>query len=143
VPTLILGRKQARPWIEFLEDLTSWSSVRALFGLLFWNISHSRLTSYFAPHGGKPVSLGLPESGERQRRFSSRGFRILLGLLLVSLIGTTFAVNVTINGNNKLEFGQGVYRITSCDQFVNVALKSSSAFADGYLTSRKHRAIRA
>ena len=78
------------------------------------------------------MSLGLPESGERQRRISSRGFRILLGLLLVSLIGTTFAVNVTINGNNTLEFGQGVYRITSCDQFVNVALKSSSAFADGY-----------
>jgi len=51
---------------------------------------------------------------------------------MVSLIGTTFAVNVTINGDNKVEFGQGVYRITSCDQFVNVALKSSSAFADGY-----------
>ena len=77
------------------------------------------------------MTLGFPASEERQRRFSSRGFRIILGLLLVSLIGSTFAINVTINGNNKLEFGQGVYRITSCDQFVNVALKSSSAFGDG------------
>jgi hypothetical protein len=74
----------------------------------------------------------MPASGEREKRFSSRGFRIVLGLLLISLVGTTFAINVTINGNNRVEFGQGVYRITSCDQFVNVALKSSSAFADGY-----------
>jgi hypothetical protein len=77
------------------------------------------------------VSLGLPAPDERQRRFSSRGFRFILGLLLISLVGTTFAINVTINGNNRVEFGQGVYRITSCDQFVNVALKSSSAFEDG------------
>ena len=77
------------------------------------------------------MTLGLPASGERERRFSSRGFRFTLGLLLISLIGTTFAINVTINGNNQVEFGQGVYRITSCDQFVNVALKSSNAFSDG------------
>jgi len=73
----------------------------------------------------------MPATEERHKRFSSRGFRIVLGLLLISLVGTTFAVNVTINGDNRLEFGQGVYRITSCDQFVNVALKSSSAFSDG------------
>jgi hypothetical protein len=77
------------------------------------------------------VTLGLPASSERERRFSSRGFRFTLGLLLISLIGTTFAINVTINGNNRVEFGQGVYRITSCDQFVNVLLKSSNAFSDG------------
>ena len=77
------------------------------------------------------MTLGMPAPEERQKRFSSRGFRIVLGLLLVSLVGTTFAVNVTINGNNRVEFGQGVYRITSCDQFVSVALKSSSAFSDG------------
>lgn len=77
------------------------------------------------------MSLGLPAPEERQRRFSSRGFRITLVLLLVSLIGSTFAINITINGNNKVEFGQGLYRITSCDQFINVALKSSNAFADG------------
>ena len=77
------------------------------------------------------MTLGMPAPEEQQKRFSSRGFRIVLGLLLVSLVGTTFAVNVTINGNNRVEFGQGVYRITSCDQFVSVALKSSSAFSDG------------
>jgi hypothetical protein len=78
------------------------------------------------------VELGMPEASQKPGRFSSRAFRWTLVAVILSLVGTTFAVNVTINGNNRVEFGQGVYRITSCDQFINVALKSSSAFADGY-----------
>jgi hypothetical protein len=77
------------------------------------------------------VELGMPEATQKPGRFSSRGFSWTLVAVILSLVGTTFAVNVTINGNNRVEFGQGVYRITSCDQFINVALKSSSAFADG------------
>ena len=77
------------------------------------------------------MELGMPEATQKPGRFSSRGFRWTLVAVILSLVGTTFAVNVTINGNNRVEFGQGVYRITSCDQFISVALKSSSAFADG------------
>jgi hypothetical protein len=73
----------------------------------------------------------MPETDEKPGRFSSRGFRWTLIAVVISLIGTTFAINVTINGNNQVEFGQGVYRITSCDQFMNVNLKSSNAFDDG------------
>jgi hypothetical protein len=73
----------------------------------------------------------MPETAKKPGRFSSRGFRWTLLAVIISLIGTTFATNVTINGNNKVEFGQGVYRITSCDQFMNVNLKSSNAFDDG------------
>jgi hypothetical protein len=74
----------------------------------------------------------MPDSAEKPGRFSSRGFRLTLLALIISLVGTTFAINVTINGNNRVEFGQGLYRITSCDQFMNVNLKSGNAFADGY-----------
>ena len=77
------------------------------------------------------MDLGMPDTAEKPGRFSSRGFRWTLLAVIISLIGTTFAINVTINGNNKVEFGQGVYRITSCDQFMNVNLKSSNAFDDG------------
>ena len=77
------------------------------------------------------MEFGISETEEKPGRFSSRGFRWTLLAVIISLIGTTFAINVAINGNNKVEFGQGVYRITSCDQFVNVNLKSSNAFADG------------
>ena len=73
----------------------------------------------------------MPDTAEKAGRFSSRSFRWTLLAVIISLIGTTFAINVTINGNNKVEFGQGVYRITSCDQFMNVNLKSSNAFDDG------------
>jgi hypothetical protein len=73
----------------------------------------------------------MPDAAEKPGRFSSRGFRWTLLAVIISLIGTTFAINVTINGNNSVEFGQGVYRITSCDQFMNVNLKSSNAFDDG------------
>jgi hypothetical protein len=73
----------------------------------------------------------MPETAKKSGRYSSRGFRWTLLAVIISLIGTTFAINVTINGNNSVEFGQGVYRITSCDQFMNVNLKSSNAFDDG------------
>lgn len=73
----------------------------------------------------------MPEAAKKPRRYSSRGFRFTLAAIIISLVGTTFAINIRINGNNQVEFGQGIYRITSCDQFMNVNLKSSSAFADG------------
>jgi hypothetical protein len=77
------------------------------------------------------VELGMQETAKKPGRFSSRGFRWTLLAVIISLIGTTFAINVTINRNNRVEFGQGIYRITSCDQFMNVNLKSSNAFEDG------------
>ena len=77
------------------------------------------------------MSLGLPASEERQRRISPRGTLVIVGLFLFSLLGATFAANITINGDNRIEFGQGIYQITSCDQFINVKLKSSNAFSDG------------
>jgi hypothetical protein len=73
----------------------------------------------------------MQDSAKQAGRYSSRGFRLTLLAVILSLLGTTFAINVTINGNNRVEFGQGLYRITSCDQFMNVNLKSGSAFADG------------
>jgi hypothetical protein len=78
------------------------------------------------------VDLGVPEVEQKSGRYSSRAFRLTLAAAVISLIGATFAVNVNINGENKFEFGQGIYQISSCDQFVQVALKSSNAFADGY-----------
>ena len=77
------------------------------------------------------MELGMPETAKKPGRYSSRGFRLTLVAVIIALVGTTFAINVTINGNNRVEFGQGVYRITSCDQFMNVNLKSSNAFTDG------------
>jgi hypothetical protein len=49
------------------------------------------------------------------------------------MIGFTFAATIQLNGNNRFEYGQGVYQITSCDQFVaiNLGASSTSPYADG------------
>jgi len=54
-----------------------------------------------------------------------------MAAVLISLVGSTFAINIVINGNNRLEFGQGLYRITSCDQFIGIHLEPSNAYSDG------------
>jgi len=67
--------------------------------------------------------------GSNPRR--SKIFRIGLLTAFIAMIGATFAINIRLNGNNSFEYGQGLYRIASCDQFVNVSLGSSNAYADG------------
>jgi hypothetical protein len=54
-----------------------------------------------------------------------------MAAVLISLVGSTFAINIVINGNNRVEFGQGIYQITSCDQFIGIHLEPSNAFDDG------------
>jgi hypothetical protein len=68
---------------------------------------------------------------DRPRKKSHRRLFIILAALL-SMIGFTVAANVSINGNNKFEFGQGIYKISSCDQFVAINLGPSATYADGY-----------
>lgn len=47
------------------------------------------------------------------------------------MVGSTFAINITLNSNSGFEYGQGIYRIASCDQFVAVNLGSTTAYSDG------------
>ena len=47
------------------------------------------------------------------------------------MVGSTFAINISLNGNRNFEYGQGIYRIATCDQFVAVNLGSTTAYADG------------
>ena len=70
-------------------------------------------------------------AGPRFRKF--KGIRVGVLIALVSMIGLTFAATTRINGNNQFEYGQGIYQITSCDQFVGINLGSSSTtpYADG------------
>ena len=76
-------------------------------------------------------SSPLGSSAPRSKR--SRNFKVGLVAAFISLIGTTFALNITLNGNQSLEYGQGLYEIRSCDQFVGIDLGSSSTtpYADG------------
>jgi hypothetical protein len=65
----------------------------------------------------------------REKR--SPKFILGLGMLALSAVGFTVAANITIGNGNKLEFGQGLYRITSCDQWVGIKLNPSAASYSG------------
>jgi hypothetical protein len=54
-----------------------------------------------------------------------------LGMLALSVVGFTVAASITIGNGNRLEFGQGLYQITSCDQWVGIKLNPSAASYSG------------
>lgn len=64
------------------------------------------------------------ERGKKPKRF--------LGILFIALglIGTTVAANITIN-NGRIEMGQGIYRISACDQWVGIGLYPTAATYSG------------
>jgi len=61
------------------------------------------------------------------RKKSSPNFIIGFGLLAISVFGVTVAANITIGNGNRLEFGQGLYQITSCDQWIGIKLNPTAA----------------
>jgi hypothetical protein len=61
------------------------------------------------------------------RRRSSSTFIIGFGLVALSMVGVTLAASITIGNGNRLEFGQGLYRITSCDQWIGIKLNPTAA----------------
>lgn len=52
-------------------------------------------------------------------------------LLTISYIASTFAANITLNTNNRVEFGQGVYNLKACDDFINLSLGATAADTNG------------
>jgi len=73
------------------------------------------------------------ESGavsEKKKR--SRTPKVILGLcvlLAIPVVGTTFASTVTINTNNKVDFGQGKSQALACDS--SVSLTPGAGFVSG------------
>jgi hypothetical protein len=70
----------------------------------------------------------VPDQIESKSVFSRR----IIGILLISLglVGTTVAANISLS-NGRIEMGQGVYRITACDQWVGIGLYPTAAIYGG------------
>ena len=49
---------------------------------------------------------------------------LFIGIFLVALsaITATFAANITINGSNRVEFGQAVYVVEACNGWIQISL---------------------
>ena len=53
--------------------------------------------------------------------------KLFIGALLIflSVISSVVAATVTINTNNRVEFGQGLYQVKACDTFISVTAESN------------------
>lgn len=52
--------------------------------------------------------------------------KLLIGLaLVVATIGTTFASTLSINTNNRVTFGQGLYQIKACDGWIKISFEKT------------------
>lgn len=64
--------------------------------------------------------------------YRSLPWRFIISIVILSLVGTTVAANISLSDSNKIEFGQGIYRIASCDQFVGIYLNPTDTYPDGF-----------
>ena len=69
----------------------------------------------------------LDEYDERPRVSKRKTLAIFAALLAISLIASTLASSIKINGLNRIEFGQGVYNLKACDSFVNLSFDGNGS----------------
>jgi hypothetical protein len=62
---------------------------------------------------------------QEKRRFSGVNRRWIFLTVFSLALSTTFAVNINVNDNNRIEFGQGIYQIKACDQFISLEFEST------------------
>jgi hypothetical protein len=73
-----------------------------------------------------------PEYSDDQAPRSHK-FELIFGtiLILFALFGTVLAQTITLNSNDRVEFGQGIVTLKACDSFVSLTLNPSSATYSG------------
>lgn len=69
----------------------------------------------------------------------SRRARLNLGIfvLILGFLGTSLAANISLNNGNRKEFGQGIFQIKACDQWVGVGLTAGSGAENPYVKNLK------
>lgn len=55
-------------------------------------------------------------------------------ILICGVLASTFAANISLGGSRK-EFGQGIFQIKACDQWVGIALTSGQALQNTYVAN--------
>ena len=70
----------------------------------------------------------VPVSG--RRKFRNSKLVLGFGILILAFTGLTFAASLSLNTGN-VEFGQGIYQIKSCDQWVGINLVPTAASYSG------------
>jgi hypothetical protein len=73
--------------------------------------------------------------GEQESSRSSRAkLNIGIFLLIMGVLGSTVAANISLSGGRK-EFGQGIFQVKACDQWVGVNLITGEGAANPYVVN--------
>lgn len=84
---------------------------------------------------------GIDDSFEdeylEQESSSKRGkLNFGIFILVIGILGSTVAANVSLSGG-RAEFGQGIYQIRACDQWVGVGLTAGGGDQNPYVKNMK------
>ena len=90
--------------------------------------------SYFSG----PTSPNDYEDGysEESSRRPQGKLAVAILLIVTAALGSTFAANISLGGQRK-EFGQGIYQIKACDQWVGIGLTAGTGTENDYVKNVK------
>jgi hypothetical protein len=77
---------------------------------------------------------GFAEGTSRKSRFK---INLAIFFVVLAALSTTYAANISLNGGQKKEFGQGIYQIKACDQWVGIGLQSAASPNNAYVGTIK------
>jgi hypothetical protein len=86
---------------------------------------------------GVDDSYGEDEAFDRPNRKTRLQRNLGIFAVVLGLLGTTFAANITLNGGQRKEFGQGIFQIKACDQWVGIGLTAGSGSQNAYVKNLK------
>lgn len=77
---------------------------------------------------------GAPDANSRKPHLKSK---LAIFLVVLLALSTTYAANITLNTGTRKEFGQGIYQIKACDQWVGIGLQSAASPNNAYVGTIK------
>lgn len=77
------------------------------------------------------------DEAPQSSRFNRGKLNLGIFILILGVLGSTFAANISLSSNGRKEFGQGIFQIKACDQWVGVGMVSGSGLENGYVKNLK------
>ena len=74
---------------------------------------------------------------EQTPRKARLKINLAIFLIVTTALSTTLAANISLNGGQRKEFGQGIFQIKACDQWVGIGLTAGSGVENPYVKNLK------
>jgi hypothetical protein len=91
--------------------------------------------SYFnGPVDPNDYDEGYVEGSSRKSRLK---INLAIFFVVLAALSSTYAANISLNGGARKEFGQGIFQIKACDQWVGIGLQSAAQPNNAYVGTVK------